>query len=308
MASRLRKAVLRVNQAISHEPAIARLWVRVVGAVSRSLPNVWARAAISNHMASVRWPAMELPPREITLMRGVTARITPHIGEPDFRALFDYELAYEPAVFDWISKRRYRTILEVGANVGIYTLLLSKLLEPGGKMYAFEPSPEAFRRLLGNLRLNGVTNVTPLQCAVAAKSGLIRFYEPDGHLTNGSMLQDFSASFDKSISVRTSVALTGAALGELIEDGPVLIKIDAEGAEEQVLRSMESLIVRSRPDILLEVLPQFEDRLNSIPFLQDGSYRFFQLGATGLSEQSCFIASSSDELDYALLPAGNDVA
>ncbi|HYA18521.1 MAG TPA: FkbM family methyltransferase [Bryobacteraceae bacterium] len=301
MTSRLRRIVLRANETIAAIPAIARLWVRLVGAVSRPLPNAYLRAAIFNHMASARWPAMELPPREVTPVRGFTACIIPHIGEPDFRALFDRELNYERAVFEWLRERRYRTIFEVGANVGIYTLFLSRLLEPGGKMYAFEPSPEAFHRLLRNLRLNRADDVIPMQCAIAGESGLIRFYEPEGHLTNGSLLRDFAASFDDRVSIRTSLALGGAALGELVESGPVLIKIDAEGAEELILRSMESLIERWRPDIVLEVLPRFEQGLNSISFLRRCGYRFFALTADGPIEQSCFAAGSSNERDYVLV-------
>ena len=303
MASQLRQIVLKANRAIATVPPLARLWVRLVAAISRTLPNAYLRTAIYNHMDSVRWPAMRLPPREIEPLPGVRFKIIPHSGEFDFQALFDRTMCHEPGVLAWLTGRRYRTIFEVGSNVGVYTLIFSRLVGGDGRVYAFEPSTEAFFRLLTNLQLNGIGNVVPLQCAIGSTSGLTRFYEPKDHLTNGSLLREFAASFSGMIAERTVLALAGSALQERVE-GPLLIKIDAEGAEELVLRSMETLIVRHKPDIILEVLPEFVDALNAIPFLKTCGYRFFSLNAGGNEEHPHFIARWSDDRDYALVAGG----
>jgi FkbM family methyltransferase len=252
----LRFTVSKVNRAVARVPFAAQTYLNLVGPLTRLLPSKYLKDAVYNQMEAIRWPDMNLPPVNVEVTPQCSFKIVPHVNEIDFRPHFDTVLRYEHSVFDWLSTRKYLNVIEIGANVGLYTVFLSTLVGPTGKVFAFEPSPEAFRRLSTNLRLNhSSSNVQPFQCAVGAASGFVEFYEPEGHLTNGSLLPDFAAIFSERVSVRTSVAVEGALLEQLITDEPILLKIDAEGAEELILRAMESFIVRRRPDILLEVLP-----------------------------------------------------
>jgi FkbM family methyltransferase len=296
------KSVIRaINRAAAVRPAAARAYLRLAGCVSRYFPNTSVRNMIFNQMTSVSWPQIELPPKTVEVCPGSCIKLIPHFEEFDFRAQFDRKLNYEREVFEWLRTRQYTTIVEIGANVGVYSIFLSSLLKPGGKVLAFEPSVEAFRRLLENLRVNGITNVQPFQCAIAEKSGLVNFFEPHGHLTNGSLHCEFAKIFSDNVGVSTVVALSGEALAQLVPEGDVLVKIDVEGAEEIVLRGMEGFIRQRRPDLLLEVLPGFDQQLDSVRFLKDLKYRFYNLKTDGPLEQPGFIAS--EFRDYALTAA-----
>ena len=82
---------------------------------------------------------------------------------------------------------------------------------------------------------------------------------------------------------------------------PVLVKIDVEGSEPQLLRSLEALIDRHRPDLLIEVLSLTEAALNELRFVRDGTYRLFNIRPEGPVHHARFVAT--EYRDYVLLPA-----
>ena len=62
-------------------------------------------------------------------------------------------------------------VIDIGANVGLYSVLAAKRIGPAGEVIAFEPSSESYRRLLRNLELNHCTTVTTNQLALSDKDG-----------------------------------------------------------------------------------------------------------------------------------------
>ena len=117
---------------------------------------------------------------------------------------------------------------------------------------AFEPSAEAFRRLTLNLRRNGASRVTAFNAAVAESSGLRSFFEPEGHLTNGSFIRAFSDMFAECVVERPALALAAGELERFLAPaGRALVKIDVEGFEPQLLRALAPLIGRRHPDLLI---------------------------------------------------------
>jgi len=183
-------------------------------------------------------------------------------------------MQYEQEVCSWLAERRYDVVIEIGANVGFYSVLFSLML-PEARIYSFEPAQTAFRRLLENLDLNKRKNVVPFNCAIASAAGLLEFYEPKGHLTNGSMNRAFAEAFG-SVSVAKVPSLSGKELRALVEHRKrMLIKIDAEGLEPQILCSLQPLILAERPDMIIEVVHDAPQQLNQIEFLRE--YRLYQL-------------------------------
>lgn len=73
------------------------------------------------------------------------------------------------------------TIIDAGANIGLYSLIGSSLIGDSGKVLAFEPSKETFRRLQSNIKLNGFTNITPFNYALGEKSETLTLRQGVGY-------------------------------------------------------------------------------------------------------------------------------
>ncbi len=239
-----------------------------------------------------------------------TIKLTPNVGEFDFNALFSRDLDYESELFELLSKRlkSYDAIIEIGANVGVYTSFFSVLLGSLGlsaPVFAFEPSRKAFLRLLDNLVANDAKNVYAFNVAVADESGFLRFFEPEGHLTNGSLAVDFAAHFSDHVVETIVPSFAADQLVELVSGHTkLLVKIDVEGAEEVVLRSLTSLILQKRPEIILEVLRSYEQKLNEISALRE-NYDFYLVTPNGLEHRETLEAHPRYR-DFLLIPHGRN--
>jgi FkbM family methyltransferase len=268
----------------------SRIALEVGGTVLRGLGNDWLSMRAFNVASHVAWPDLELRPRRTAVSKGLTVTLRPHAGEFDFQCLFSKRLAYEPEVFRLISSvlDSYDTLVEIGANVGAFTILLAILAKRGQSVISLEPSPEAFRRLQDNLHLNrriiGEARIVTLNAAMGDKAGTLPFYEPVGHLTNGSLDRQFAAHFSESVNETRVVCIGAAELEELIGPGGrrALIKLDCEGAEPMILAGLESLLERLRPDLIVEVTEVTAASLNAMHILS-GRYEKYLIGEEGLA-------------------------
>lgn len=122
--------------------------------------------------------------------------------------------------------------------------------------------------------------------AVGDETGFASFHEPEGHLTNGSLVSNFASLFSDKVNATRVLVLNAAALVELIEDQQrVLVKIDVEGFEAPLLRAITPLIKRVRPDMLLEVLPDFETVIDEAVREAAPDYQRFANTPLGLQPQ-----------------------
>jgi FkbM family methyltransferase len=133
-------------------------------------------------------------------------------------------------------------VYDVGANVGFYTLLASRLVGPAGAVYAFEPFPDNIAHLQRHLALNNVSNVTLIEAAVSSESGEMGF-------SPGEFNEEGQLSSTGSLRVRV------VSLDDLVRAGaakpPTMLKIDVEGAELDVLRGSEYVLAQYQPLIFL---------------------------------------------------------
>lgn len=253
------------------------------------LPSVAAQR-VMNLMRDVPWRSVELRPRSVSLAGSVEAWIVPHLEEFDFGALFSRELNYEQELFDLLRSRahNYDAVVEIGSNVGIYTVFLAKTIGGGGRVFAFEPAPEAFARLQKNLEKNAVKNVCVFNAAVANRAGMTRFFEPAGHLTNGSLSQEFAQQFSSNVTERFVLAVDGEQIQKLVAGSQrCLLKVDVEGAEAEVLSSLRAFILERTPDIVLEVLDGSEPDLNELAFIRE-RYELNLVTSQGLIRRDMF--------------------
>jgi FkbM family methyltransferase len=137
------------------------------------------------------------------------------------------------------------TVVDIGANVGYYTLLAARLVGPWGKVYAFEPSPENFALLSQNVEANGYKNVVLSPKAVSDRSGSAALHI-DRASSGGHSLGGFRGGAD-SVDVET-VSLDDYFVGE--RQTVDLLKMDAEGAEMSILVGMRRLLTQN-PDLTL---------------------------------------------------------
>jgi FkbM family methyltransferase len=278
---------------------MAKLYICLLSLISRQLPKR-VSTRIQNSVCQFSWPKLQFKPKRVLLGRDTRVFLVPHLGEFDQAALFTKELDYEAPVFEWLAETappNYNLVIEIGANVGVYTVFLDALAKdlPGSKLrniIAFEPSQEPFRRLLENLRANKARHVTAIQAAVGSESGLRSFFEPEGHLTNGSFIREFAELFSDSI-IETNVAVVGVAELERFLKGAekALIKLDVEGFEPVLIAALSTLLRKYHPDLLIEVLDDTAEQLEQTPALR--GYRKFLITAQGLQEAPSVFACSA---------------
>lgn len=152
---------------------------------------------------------------------------------------------YEPPTARVISAllREGDTMLDIGANVGFFSLLGAMRVGSKGQVRSFEPIPSVRARLEANVALNKLANVT-----ISNEAGEFDMFEgPAGHKGISSLRPIDHAA--QKITVRV------APLDSMLDDLPKvrLAKIDVEGAEQKALLGMTALIERDHPDIVLEI-------------------------------------------------------
>lgn len=166
--------------------------------------------------------------------------------------------AHEPHItrylLDNVSVGRQEVALDVGANIGWYSVLLDRLSAPGAHVLAFEPDPGSYRLLQMNLKANQAGHVTALNLALGDKPGvalLHRYRESN----NGrhTLLEGNTSGGTVEVPVAT---LQSVWEREQLGSRPVaVLKIDVEGFECLVLRGAGDLLKRCRC-VLLEYSPE----------------------------------------------------
>jgi len=133
-------------------------------------------------------------------------------------------------------------VVDVGANVGYYTLLFSKLVGPSGMVYAFEPHPEIYELLRHNVKRR--KNIIVLQKAASNTNGEVEFY-----FSRRTRSHSIYVPHEFIIG---STRVEAVCLDDFLANRQCdLIKIDVEGAEPLVIEGMNKLIARTKKLILI---------------------------------------------------------
>jgi FkbM family methyltransferase len=151
------------------------------------------------------------------------------------------------------------TVLDVGANIGYFTLLAARSVGQEGLVHSFEPHDEIRGELERNVRRNGLRNVVVRPEAVARSTGEVAFYRSAEATNQGiSSTIEGSTPLGQAREARPSIVPAvrlddvSDSLGRSVD----LVKIDVEGAERAALEGGESLF--SAPDAPLVLLESFE--------------------------------------------------
>jgi FkbM family methyltransferase len=142
--------------------------------------------------------------------------------------------------------------IDVGANIGVHTIRLAKLVGPSGSVIALEPDGQIARRLRANIALNDLSNVQVHEAAASDKAGDgVVLHRPDPQDSNKGRASLLPHSY--LTGSKNSVSTTTI---DDVADGPVaLIKIDVEGFEGAVVAGAARTIETSEPSIIFEYAP-----------------------------------------------------
>ena len=144
--------------------------------------------------------------------------------------------------------------MDVGANVGVYSMLLGRWTGAGGRVWAFEPAPVTRRLLREHLRMNrGVANVAAVAQAVSDECGEADFY---AHEFSGE--SSLNAAYAEKVQAADKSTVPVTTIDEFCRVhniAPTLIKVDIEGYELHALRGAREVIARHRPAWIIETHP-----------------------------------------------------
>ncbi len=146
--------------------------------------------------------------------------------------------------------------MDIGAHIGFFTLFLSKLVGPEGRVIAFEPLPENFKILQENISLNRCHHVRAVNKAILDRRGPAEINVPPNDPLPGTV------SWLAQEGARP-VPVEAISLDEFVEGERLavdFIKMDVEGTEELVLRGAEEVIATHHPLLLIEVHHWSRDR------------------------------------------------
>ncbi len=162
-------------------------------------------------------------------------------------------------------------VVDIGANIGYFTLLSSRLVGPSGSVTAIEPNSENSRLILLSIERNGIDNVKLLPVALSSAEGAAYFSTHVG--SNGGLLPETSAVLSSPYCTVVPVF----RLDQLVQKRIDFIKVDVEGAESKVFDGAWPLIERDRPIISTEFSPEMLQRISGVDPL---SYlkRFVDIG------------------------------
>jgi FkbM family methyltransferase len=150
----------------------------------------------------------------------------------------DYE-QFELDIFRKIVKPG-NTVLDIGANLGIYSIIGSKLVGKDGSIHSFEPVPENLKFLRHNVKQNKCTNVVVAPIALSDKKGEEKIFIAKKNVGTHSMGQ-YSSSKD-TITVKTDTVMNYVKINKLNVD---IVKMDIEGYEGHVLRGVGKALKKS---------------------------------------------------------------
>jgi FkbM family methyltransferase len=170
-------------------------------------------------------------------------------------------------------------VVDVGAHIGIETLMLSQWVGTSGQVVSLEPDPNNFKSLSANVSLNAVSNVQLMQVAVSDKSGQLQFVQGRGVLCR---LVDNPN--DPDIDPASLIIVQVYTLDELFagnQPAVNFVKIDVEDSEVSVLSGARRLLYEQKPIVILE-LHSYRSARGCADILRQAEY---EIGLVGTPEK-----------------------
>jgi len=205
----------------------------IAGAIlelTRRCPLTWSGARRAFILRGIAVKSLSGRPMDVETL-GARMRLYPYNNTSEKRILFTPQF-FDPAERAFLAN--YITedmcFVDIGANVGAYTLFVGALAGARARILAIEPNPLIFERLTYNIRQNPFATVKALDCAVADRNGEITLFLAQGNHGETSVRISDAGEAIKVPAKTLKDILTGEAYPRVDA-----LKIDVEGAEDVVL-------------------------------------------------------------------------
>lgn len=208
---------------------------------------------------------------DIKLSEGLTLAVPANLESITTYVLLEQERWFEKEI-DFLHRwlRPGMTVIDIGANLGVYSLPAARLIGPTGRVFAYEPGSEARVLLERSRELNGAVNLHISPCALSdrVREGRLVF----GNSGELNALGETAAGEEVRIA---SLDSEDAALGW---PSPDFVKIDAEGEEERIISGGSKFFAKHSPLVMFEIkVDKVNERLRGL-FRAMGYHLFRQLG------------------------------
>jgi FkbM family methyltransferase len=172
------------------------------------------------------------------------------INKDDFKIM----TIHEDDIIKRFTPKKGDIVIDIGAHIGLYTIISSKRVGANGKVVAIEADPSNFEMLNSNIKLNQLTNVTPLNYAVYSKETKVKLYLPSGEsgfTKYNTIMPNWINTQEKFVEVNANTLDYLLQLNEIRQEEVNWIKIDVEGAEFEVLKGATNVLSKSKDIAIL---------------------------------------------------------
>lgn len=274
----------------------------------RRLGFLWGKLVARLYRMLLAWPyrgawrirrfvLSHCPSRELvcTTQHGVYLIVNP-AADPYQKGIFETG-TYEPGLLALMSRllRAGDVFVDVGANIGLMSLVASRLVGSTGYVYAFEPEPGIYNRLLDNIALNSATNIEPIPHALGSSHERRRVFSyPAVNIGRASLVESKGAI----LAGETSVITLDDFLLERSARVPRMVKIDVEGFEYEVLLGATRMLRLKNPPVLCVECDDEMPRAGSSAGMADihdlvlstGKYSAYRLEGTKFAPGSALVS------------------
>ena len=158
---------------------------------------------------------------------------------------------YEPEVSS-VFRTMHRTgmrVLDIGANIGYYSMLSAFGVGPTGRVWAMEPNPHNVAFLLASRDLNRFRNLQIVQAAASDRWDILEYFSASSNGITRAVGEGSPEAYGETVQAMPATAVFGP--GDALD----VVKIDVEGAEGLALRGLEPILRKYKPAIFTEFSP-----------------------------------------------------
>jgi len=241
---------------------------------------VFRQKPLTTLLKIIQWEVVRLFGKPIHYLYDNTLSVLlyPNDGVARLVYYFDYHESVEFCFLKHLLSQDM-ICLDIGANIGMYSLFMSKRSK---FVYAFEPQAQSVNRLNKSIADNHIYNIKVIQKAVGDKSGTLSF-----HFVKEDSAKSYITSAADVYSCLVDVVSLDDYFNENLIEKLDYLKIDAEGAESAILQGAIRTIKKYRPIIQVEFVAEFQTRNSNNAFRPSDFFRDMGYEVFHIDEATC---------------------